>query len=107
MIDFVAETEIIKALGDPTRLKIIDLLSCGEMCACNILLNLSITQPTLSHHMKVLMDCGIVSGRKDSVWMYYSICHERVSKFHEFIDYLTHPKDDCACNPYRGGCCSQ
>ena len=43
----------MKALSDETRLKIIDMLSCGEMCACEILEELSISQPTLSYHMKI------------------------------------------------------
>lgn len=45
---------ILKALADPKRLKIIDLLSCGSLCACDILDHFEFTQPTLSHHMKVL-----------------------------------------------------
>ena len=43
-----------KALADPTRLEIVDMLSCGELCACKILERFQITQPTLSHHMKIL-----------------------------------------------------
>jgi ArsR family transcriptional regulator, arsenate/arsenite/antimonite-responsive transcriptional repressor len=104
MIDYLAESEIIKALSEPKRLQILDMLSCGEMCACNMLDSLSITQPTLSHHMKVLMDCGLVAGRKDSTWMYYTINRERVDQLHRFIDFLTGPKEDCVCNPYRKKC---
>lgn len=107
MIDYLAESEIIKALSEPKRLQILDMLSCGEMCACNMLDSLSITQPTLSHHMKVLMDCGLVSGRKEATWMYYTIRMERVEQFHRFIDFLTQPKEDCVCNPYRNKCCSE
>ena len=46
-------SKILKALSDPNRLKIIDILSCGERCACEILEHFDFTQPTLSHHMKV------------------------------------------------------
>ena len=53
--------KIIKALSDGNRMKIVDILSCGEKCACDILEHFDFTQPTLSHHMKVLMDCGIVA----------------------------------------------
>ncbi len=104
MKDDATGLEILKALSEPTRLKIIDMLSCGEMCACNLLEGLSITQSTLSHHMKVLMDCGLVAGRKEATWMYYTICMEKVEQFRQFIDDLTRPKGDCICNPYRGKC---
>ena len=56
--NYEENAKIIKALSDPSRLKIIDILSCGEKCACDILEHFDFTQPTLSHHMKVLMDCG-------------------------------------------------
>ena len=65
--DYNANARIIKALSDPSRLKIVDILSCGEMCACDILEHFDFTQPTLSHHMKVLMECGIVECRKEGL----------------------------------------
>lgn len=104
MIDYLAESGVFKALSEPTRLKILDMLSCGEMCACKMLDGLSITQPTLSHHMKVLIDCGLVSGRKDSTWMHYSIRKDSIDRLHAFIDLLTNDKEDCICNPYRNTC---
>ena len=54
-----------KALSDENRLKILDMLSCDEICACEILLELDITQSTLSHHMKILCDCALVIPRKE------------------------------------------
>ena len=65
--------ELFKALSDENRIKILQLLHSGEKCACVLLDNLHITQPTLSHHMKILCDAGIVQGRKDGKWVYYSI----------------------------------
>ena len=62
-----------KALSDETRLKIIDMLSCGELCACEILESFSIAQSTLSYHMKILVECGLVNGVRDGAWMRYSI----------------------------------
>lgn len=62
---------IFKALADETRLKIVKLLSSDEMCACQLLENFNITQPTLSYHMKILCDSGIVKGRREGAWMYY------------------------------------
>jgi ArsR family transcriptional regulator len=68
--------EIYKALGDTNRLLIVDMLTEGELCACKILEKFSITQPTLSHHMKTLCACGLVKGRKQGKWTYYSISAE-------------------------------
>jgi ArsR family transcriptional regulator len=68
--------EIYKALGDINRLMIIDMLIGGELCACKILEKFDITQPTLSHHMKTLCACGLVKGRKQGKWTYYSISDE-------------------------------
>ena len=63
----------MKALGDETRAKIFHMLSGGELCACNILEEFHITQPTLSYHMKILCESGLVNGRRDGIWMKYSI----------------------------------
>ena len=67
---------IFKALGDENRLQILELLRSGEKCACKLLEELQISQPTLSHHMKILCDAGIVIGRKEGKWMHYSIDRE-------------------------------
>lgn len=64
---------LIKALADETRLEIVGMLAGGELCACGILENFSITQPTLSYHMKILTDCGLVNGRREGAWMRYSL----------------------------------
>ena len=106
MIDYVEESTVFKALCEPTRLKILDMLSCGEMCACVMLESLSITQPTLSHHMKVLMECDLISGRKDSTWMYYSIRRDRVEELHRFIDFLINTKEVCICKSVHNDCSS-
>lgn len=68
--------EMFKALCDENRVKIMQLLQGGEKCACVLLDDLHITQPTLSHHMKILCDSEIVIGRKEGKWMYYSISPE-------------------------------
>ena len=74
MIDeYTKCAQLFKVLSDPNRVMIVDMLSCGELCACKILEKFNITQPTLSHHMKILCDSGLVRGRKDGKWMHYSI----------------------------------
>ncbi len=69
-------TVIFKALCDENRVQIFRLLQNGEKCACKLLKGMQCTQPTLSHHMKILCDSGLVNGRKEGKWMYYSISAE-------------------------------
>lgn len=90
---------ICKALGDSNRLAIIKMLSDGEKCGCKLLEYFEITQPTLSHHMKVLCDCGLVNARKDGKWSHYSINCETLDSFKNFIEELSccNQKEDC-CN---------
>lgn len=89
--------KIMRALSDPNRLKIIDILSCGEMCACDILGHFNFTQPTLSHHMKVLMECGIVECRKEGLWSHYSLNSTNCNKLMLFLMSLITDTDDCIC----------
>lgn len=97
-INYADHAVILKALAEPTRLQIIDMLSCGELCACIINEKFDITQPTLSHHMKVLCDSGVVLARKDGKWMHYSLNEQRLSEIRHFIDMLTTAQKDCICN---------
>ena len=76
---------IFKALSDTNRLIIVDMLFKGEMCACQILDELNISQSTLSHHMKSLCDAGIVNGRKEGKWMYYSINNNGCESAHSLL----------------------
>lgn len=78
-------SKILKALSDPNRLRIIDILSCGEKCACEILREFNFTQPTLSHHMKILMECGLVNCRKIGTWNHYEI---NTVNSHELLTFL-------------------
>ena len=64
---------ISKALGDETRLAIVQMLSDGEKCGCKLLERFAITQPTLSHHMKILVESGLVNDRKEGKWHRYSL----------------------------------
>ena len=64
---------VYKALGDEKRLRILSLLRQGERCACVLLEDLNLSQPTLSHHMKILCDARLVTGRKEGKWVYYSL----------------------------------
>ena len=86
-----------KALSDETRLKIIDMLSCGELCACDILEEFEITQPTLSYHMKILTESGLVNARKDGVWTRYTLNLELVHSVNAFLELITSDKESCIC----------
>ena len=72
--------KVFKALSDPKRVKIVDLLSCGEMCACVLLKCFEITQPTLAHDRKVLTDADIVVSRRAGKNIYYSLNWEKLQK---------------------------
>lgn len=86
-----------KAISDETRLRIIDMLSCGEMCACDILEGLSISQSTLSYHMKILADSGLVNAERDGTWMRYTLNKERIDATLEFLITITSETKDCIC----------
>jgi len=96
-INYDENSKIIKALSDANRLKIIDILSCGERCACEILDHFGFTQPTLSHHMKVLIECGLVESRKEGLWNYYSLNTSNCNKLILFLMNLVTDTDDCIC----------
>ena len=72
----IKEKELVlyfKALNDETRLKIIQMLAQENLCACHILEEFDITQPTLSYHMKILVDSGLVDSSKDGAWTRYKL----------------------------------
>lgn len=84
--DYRRDALFMKALSDETRLKIFDMLAQGELCACKILEKFEITQPTLSYHMKILSDSGLVSSRKDGIWMKYSINPDNLQVIKELFE---------------------
>ncbi|WFA08375.1 metalloregulator ArsR/SmtB family transcription factor [Tissierella sp. Yu-01] len=86
--DFSKYILLFKALSDETRIKIVFMLSHGELCACDILEEFNITQPTLSYHMKNLTESGLVDSRKEGVWMKYSINKDVLELLKKLIDEL-------------------
>ncbi|HAQ61748.1 TPA: transcriptional regulator [Candidatus Delongbacteria bacterium] len=97
-------SKLFKILGDPVRLQIIDLISCKEMCACEILEFLDITQSTLSHHMKILKESGIVNSRKDATWMRYSLNEVKSAELKSALEKITSDTPDCFCYAVKKGC---
>lgn len=94
---------IFKALSDETRLKIIDMLSCGELCACDILKSFKITQPTLSYHMKILTECGIVGANRIGAWTHYTLNSEITKQVSDYWEKLTANNADCICHTCKCG----
>lgn len=90
---------ICKALGDSNRLQIVQMLSKGEKCGCKLLEAFDITQPTLSHHMRILTECGLVNVRKEGKWSYYSLNGETLNAYQKFFEGLS-------CSDNKGGCCN-
>jgi len=85
---------ICKALGEYNRLKIVMILSQGELCACKILECFNFSQPTLSHHMKVLCDCNLVHARKDGKWSHYRLNTSMVNFLQDFFININKVSDE-------------
>ncbi|MGI5906623.1 MAG: ArsR/SmtB family transcription factor, partial [Candidatus Pararuminococcus gallinarum] len=101
---YLEYTKVFKALGDPKRAMIVDMLSCGELCACNILEKFEMSQSTLSHHMKILCESGIVKGREEGKWTYYSLDDDTISKVKQFFCAITSNKENCICKEISNCC---
>lgn len=84
--NFIEEANIFKVLSDSNRLQILNMLSVEEICACKILEQFNITQPTLSHHMKVLVNSGLAIARKDGNWMYYKLNYSKINEIKKIIN---------------------
>ncbi len=96
--EYEEKADLFKILSDTNRLQIINLLSCKEKCACKLLEKFNITQPTLSHHMKVLIDSGLVSSRKEANWVYYKLNNEKMAEIVDFLKKVCkNNNNDCYC----------
>ncbi|NLN45114.1 MAG: winged helix-turn-helix transcriptional regulator [Clostridiaceae bacterium] len=95
---------LFKALSDETRLRIVELVARGEKCACDLLEAFQLTQPTISYHMKILCDAGLVRARKDGAWMRYTLDTQTTEALDRYLavatraDMLAHD-DNSACGP--------
>lgn len=104
-LNYEENAKLLKVLSDSNRLKIIDILSCGEQCACDILDYFNFTQPTLSHHMKVLVESGFVKVRKDGLWSYYSLDITQCNKITKLLKDVFNESEDCICRVISGNKC--
>jgi ArsR family transcriptional regulator, arsenate/arsenite/antimonite-responsive transcriptional repressor len=83
----VVQARLLKALADPTRLRILSLLSRyeGEVCVFEIVESFTLEQPTISHHLRILRDAGLVDCRKKGLWAYYYVRREALNRAQEII----------------------
>lgn len=97
MESYKERAKIFKAFCDENRLQILDMLKSGEKCACKLVEELDISQSTLSHHMKILCDSGVVRGRKEGKWVHYSIDENGAQRAEEVLKNQLKISDECIC----------
>ena len=88
--DAISQARLLKALADPTRLRILSLLSRheGEVCVFEIVESFTLEQPTISHHLRILRDAGLVDCRKKGLWAYYYVRREALGRARIVIEGL-------------------
>ena len=96
-VDYDHVAKKLKVISDPKRLRIIDILSCNELCACEILEKFDITQPTLSHDMRKLEEVGLVTSRREGKNTYYSLNKASLDEIEDSLGLIFHIQDDCIC----------
>lgn len=97
IIDYERIAKKLKVISDPKRLRIIDILSCDELCACQLLEKFDISQPTLSHDMRKLEEAGLVTSRREGKNTYYSLDKASLDEIEESLGLIFHIQDDCIC----------
>jgi ArsR family transcriptional regulator len=95
--------QLFKALGDDTRLRVLELLSGGERCVCELQASLRIAQPLLSFHLRVLRDADLVADRRGGRWAYYSLRSQAIAGLGEAVD-LIRLRADAAAEKTK--CCA-
>ena len=89
-----AEAEVIKAMADPCRLKILQLLKEGELCVCEIMIALDRPQSTTSHHLSILRNAGLIKERKDGRWSRYRLSEGAVIEMLNLVRLIRETKID-------------
>lgn len=82
-------TKLFRALGDETRLRIIALLSHGELCVCHVETALGLSQPNCSRQLGILKSAGVVDSRREGTWVYYRITDEHTEAVEAVLEVLT------------------
>lgn len=87
-LDSTRAAEIFHALSDPIRVEVVSLLLDGERCVCDLMDDLGLQQSRLSWHLKTLSEAGIISGRREGRWNYYSLNRDVLGEAKEFLEAL-------------------
>lgn len=90
MTAYSQQARVFKAFCDENRLTILELLSGGEKCACKLQEALGIGQSTLSHHMRILCDAGVVNARREGKWTHYSLNREGSETALRLLEQILH-----------------
>ena len=78
---------IFKALADPTRVSIVNQLACGEeCCVCDLTETFDLSQPTVSHHLRVLRDVGLVEAERRGTWAYYRLVPDAIDRLRDVLE---------------------
>lgn len=85
-IDSTRAAELFHALADPIRVDVVTLLLDGERCVCELMAELDLAQSRLSWHLKTLSDAGIITGRREGRWNYYSLRGEALAEARGILD---------------------
>ena len=93
--NYTETAAIFKAFCDENRIRILEMLQTGEKCACKLLEELNVTQPTLSNHMKILCDSGIVESRKEGKWTHYKISNNGRNNVLKLLEEITNTNSSC------------
>ena len=96
-VDYENISKKLKVISDPKRLRIIDILSCDQLCACEILEKFNISQPTLSHDMRKLEEAGLVTSEREGKNIYYSLDKASLDEIEDSLKLIFHIQDDCIC----------
>ena len=102
-MSYIQLSNILKVIANPSRLEILDLLSCGELCACDLLIHFNFSQPTLSHHMKLLVDCKLVSANKVGNKQIYELNHRLFEQVTNQLNLLHSTHNQCICHTIKKG----
>ncbi len=81
--DVIGVSDLFKAMGDPTRLRILQALSGGEMCVCDLAALLGVTESAVSHQLRLLRQLRLVTNRREGVILYYRLADDHVTRLLE------------------------
>ncbi len=94
-----------QAVAEDTRFRLVQLLSAGERCVCELQDELDAAQSRLSFHLKKLKDAGVVSDRRDGRWVYYSLVPEALDEMRSFLGEVKPREEWRSVESSRGSCC--